>query len=269
MADTKISALPAATTPLAGTEVLPIVQGGTTDKVSIANVTAGREVSMSKLLVDSSGAVAGRISRSGGIVANSCVEFFNGTQTWNVGVSGSNFFGVNYNNSAIDSALLRVSTAGDVTVSTGNVVMSTSGKGIDFSATPGTGTSELLADYEEGTFTPVLAFAGGSTGITYTTQLGRYTKIGNRVNFNITIDLSNKGSSAGGASISGLPFTVAESTVAMAFISNISAVGTIPQFLANSTVVDLYYQSTGSNAQYTNGNFNNNSSVLISGTYRV
>ena len=42
MADTKISALPASTTPLAGTEVLPIVQGGTTVKVSVANLTAGR-----------------------------------------------------------------------------------------------------------------------------------------------------------------------------------------------------------------------------------
>jgi hypothetical protein len=40
MADTKISALPACTTPLAGTEVLPIVQGGATVKASVANVLA-------------------------------------------------------------------------------------------------------------------------------------------------------------------------------------------------------------------------------------
>jgi hypothetical protein len=44
MADTKISALTGATTPLAGTEVLPIVQGGATVKVSVANLTAGRAV---------------------------------------------------------------------------------------------------------------------------------------------------------------------------------------------------------------------------------
>lgn len=44
MADAKISSLPAATTPLAGTEVLPIVQSSTTKKVSIADVTAGRSV---------------------------------------------------------------------------------------------------------------------------------------------------------------------------------------------------------------------------------
>jgi hypothetical protein len=44
MADVKISALPASTTPLAGTEVLPIVQSGTTVKVSVANLTAGRAI---------------------------------------------------------------------------------------------------------------------------------------------------------------------------------------------------------------------------------
>jgi len=42
MADTKISALTGATTPLAGTEVVPVVQGGQTRKVSVANLTAGR-----------------------------------------------------------------------------------------------------------------------------------------------------------------------------------------------------------------------------------
>lgn len=45
MADKKISALNASTTPLAGTEVLPIVQAGSTVKVNISDVTAGRAVS--------------------------------------------------------------------------------------------------------------------------------------------------------------------------------------------------------------------------------
>jgi hypothetical protein len=45
MADLKISALPAATVPLAGTEVLPIVQSGTTKQVSIDNLTTGKTVS--------------------------------------------------------------------------------------------------------------------------------------------------------------------------------------------------------------------------------
>ena len=49
MADLKISALPAATVPLAGTEVLPIVQGGVTTKVAVSDLTAGRAVSATQL----------------------------------------------------------------------------------------------------------------------------------------------------------------------------------------------------------------------------
>jgi hypothetical protein len=45
MADKKISALTGATTPLAGTEVLPIVQSGATVKVAVSDLTAGRAIS--------------------------------------------------------------------------------------------------------------------------------------------------------------------------------------------------------------------------------
>ena len=51
MADKKISQLTGATTPLAGTEVLPIVQSGATVQVSIANVTDGRAVTASTVTV--------------------------------------------------------------------------------------------------------------------------------------------------------------------------------------------------------------------------
>jgi len=44
MADKKISQLTSATTPLAGTEVVPIVQGGSTVKVAVSDLTAGRTV---------------------------------------------------------------------------------------------------------------------------------------------------------------------------------------------------------------------------------
>ena len=50
MADTKISALSAASTPLGGTEVLPIVQSSSTVNVSIANLTAGRNISYNNAL---------------------------------------------------------------------------------------------------------------------------------------------------------------------------------------------------------------------------
>lgn len=56
MADVKISGLPASTTPLAGTEVLPIVQSGVTKQVSVANLTAGRDVS-ANIFISAAGAV--------------------------------------------------------------------------------------------------------------------------------------------------------------------------------------------------------------------
>ena len=84
-----------------------------------------------------------------------------------------------------------------------------SGLGIDFSATSdgsGTTTSELLDDYEEGTFTP--SFTGGTSGSGYTRQVGEYTKVGRLVTFTLTID--GDGGLTGTATaieIGGLPFT--------------------------------------------------------------
>jgi len=101
----------------------------------------------------------------------------------------------------------RITSTGNVQIANGNLVFSTSGTGIDFSATSdgsGTTSSELLDDYEEGTFTPVLG--GGTTAGTTANGNGRYTKIGNTVF--ITIRFSNVTISGGSGQIkiSGLPF---------------------------------------------------------------
>jgi hypothetical protein len=74
---------------------------------------------------------------------------------------------------------VKIDSAQNVTLSTGNLVIGTSGKGIDFSATPGTGTSELLSDYEEGTWTPTQG--AGLTVVGTFSSSGRYTKIGRQV----------------------------------------------------------------------------------------
>ena len=63
-------------------------------------------------------------------------------------------------------------SSGDMTITNGNLVLGTSGKGIDFSATSGTGTSELLADYEEGTFTPTISGSSSAGTGTYSIQVG-------------------------------------------------------------------------------------------------
>jgi hypothetical protein len=91
-------------------------------------------------------------------------------------------------NGAVVASVLN---GGNVSIANGNVVMATSGKGIDFSATSegsGTMTSELLNDYEEGTFTPTVTSVGG-TGIVYTPvgDTGTYTKIGRLVTFTVNL----------------------------------------------------------------------------------
>ena len=93
--------------------------------------------------------------------------------------------------------------SGDVTLSTGNLVIGTAGKGIDFSATSsgtGTMTSELLADYEEGTWTPT------GNGVTLTVNSASYTKIGRQVT--VTYDVTFPTTSdTGQARVASLPFT--------------------------------------------------------------
>lgn len=76
MANSKISALPAASTPLAGTELVPVVQGGITERVSVANLTAGRDVAAASFAATSGvwvGASAAVYSESANIVSSSNV----------------------------------------------------------------------------------------------------------------------------------------------------------------------------------------------------
>ena len=93
----------------------------------------------------------------------------------------------------------------NLTVTGGNVVIGTSGNGIDFSATPGTGTSELLTDYEEGTWTPVISATGGT--VTNSIQVGRYVKVGTQVTVSCwLVAYFSAGAGANAVFLSGLPF---------------------------------------------------------------
>jgi hypothetical protein len=101
---------------------------------------------------------------------------------------------------------------GDVTLSAGNLVIGTAGKGIDFSANSNAAgmTSELFDDYEEGTYTVHLfdALSGGNQSATSVT--GYYTKIGRQVtcSFRNLNNISTAGMTAGNTLTFSLPFTV-------------------------------------------------------------
>lgn len=102
-----------------------------------------------------------------------------------------------------------ISLAGNVTLSTGDLVIGTSGKGIDFSATshPAGMTSELLADYEEGTWTATLTASVTPPTIPVTVT-GTYTKIGRQVTITCSFLAVSLAGSSGDVQITGLPFTV-------------------------------------------------------------
>jgi hypothetical protein len=99
----------------------------------------------------------------------------------------------------------------NLTLTGGNVIIGTSGKGIDFSATPGTGTSELFADYEEGTWTPTITGSSTNPTVTYGLQRAIYTKVGRVVTVSCFLSWSAISGGSGDIRISGLPFTIESS----------------------------------------------------------
>jgi len=151
---------------------------------------------------------------------------------------------------------------GDARIDNGNLIIGTSAKGIDFSATPGTGTSELLADYEEGTWSPTLEAENGSFGtITYNAlNGGRYTKIGNVVHIQALLytDSVAVGTASLELRIAGLPFTaVASSGTTQNGFSSVSVSQSASWVVnhpsaalvrANSTQVGLFYRLTANGA---------------------
>jgi hypothetical protein len=101
-------------------------------------------------------------------------------------------------------------TTQDVVLS-GNLRVA-SGKGIDFSATAngsGTTSSEILDDYEEGTWVPTFGAETSNPTMTYLTQVGRYTKVGNLVTAYCQIITATRSGGSGHLTLDGLPFTVA------------------------------------------------------------
>lgn len=99
---------------------------------------------------------------------------------------------------------------GDQTIVNGNLVIGTAGKGIDFSADGQAAgmTSELLDDYEEGTWTPLIR-SSGAVVPTLTTAAGTYNKIGNKVTIWFTVASSDDLTDNSYYFLEGMPFAVA------------------------------------------------------------
>jgi len=197
-----------------------------------------------------------------------------------LGVRASTYFGnlsfCTNSGTTITEGLRIVGETNNVNIPVGNLVIGTSGKGIDFSATAGTGTSELLADYEEGTFTPGIAFNNAAVDVTYSTQDGIYTKVGRCVTFTVNIVLTNKGSSTGNMTVTGLPFTsIATHAYGTSFADwydfNFAAINPIyAKINPTNTNVSMFRQvSAGTVQAITDAQVLNSTQLKMSGFYFV
>ena len=166
------------------------------------------------------------------------------------------------------------------TVTSGDLVFSTAGKGVCLGVTSNT-DANTLEDYEEGTWTPVLGGSGGQSGQSYSTQLGVYTKIGRIVHCSAYINLSTKGTITTTLQLSGLPFTAGSGAGFSSAGSLVTinawtiAAGTYIQFsITNNTATANFrsYLGTGSSADganMTTSNVNNGTHIALNITYAV
>lgn len=131
------------------------------------------------------------------------------------------------------------------TIGVGGATPAASGAGVSFPATVSASSdANTLDDYEEGTFTPIFTWDGTTTdkGSSYSSQVGRYTKIGRMVFYNIDVEAStiDTGSAVEFVSISNLPFpSASDSRFPPATFRQVTAVtvssGEIPTFWVNAS----------------------------------
>lgn len=183
MADKKISQLTGATTPLAGSEVLPIVQGGSTVKVSVDNLTSGKSVSATSFVPTGSTVPANGVYLP---AANTVGISSNSTQVCSVEKTKS---------FALEGATPQTGT------------------GITFPATQSASSNvNTLDDYKEGAWTATVS------GATIDNNFSSYTKIGRMVV--AEAHLAFTGGSFPGAtfSVGGLPYTSGSARCAVSIV---------------------------------------------------
>ena len=264
MADSKITALTALTSADPANDMIPIVDVSDTPPAS-GNT---KRISINNILAASGTATLASATITGAATVGTTLGVTGASTLASVGVTGA----------ATVGTTLLVGT--NATLTNGNVIIGTSGKGIDFSATAsgsGTMTSELLNDYEEGTFTPTVLGSTIAGTATYITQVGFYTKVGNLVT--VSVFLVWSGFTVPGTGVmyfGGLPFTTSSTTnsygaASITYVNNIT--------LTASNVMNLLVPPAQSHLeayQYPVGGGTTTSvpidlagSIIYTATYRV
>ncbi len=132
------------------------------------------------------------------------------------------------------------------------------------------GTS--LANYVEGSITPTIVSSGGGS-VTYATQVGTYTRIGNRVIFSFQIGVSSNSLGAGTITLAGLPINCTGGNVAVSLWQitlSAAAVTQIIGYVVNgTTTIALHKYSAGTTTALANTDLGASPSFIVAGSYQV
>jgi hypothetical protein len=164
---------------------------------------------------------------------------------------------------------LRIHPSGIVSIPEGIEL----GSGLDSTA------ANVLDDYEEGTWTPVLGGSGGTSGQTYGIQAGTYTKVGDMCIASGYLTLQAKGTISNTLQLKGLPFTTRNVTnnIGAAAIARVEAWSLADDhtlcchFGENGTAGTFtsYAGATSSHSTLTTSEVTNTSSIIFSLTYHT
>jgi hypothetical protein len=249
MANSKISGLTTATTPLAGTEELALLQ--TSDRrITVANFAAGAVKSNATTGVLQ---VVGPVAASTRVMttpdANFTIARTDAAQTF----TGGQTFAT--------------------TISVGGATPSASGAGITFPATQSASSNaNTLDDYEEGTWTVGLT-AGTSGTITAFSASGSYTKIGRQVTVSGFITIASVSSPVGLLRMTGLPFANGGPRNAVSIwphsLTASAVTGVVGFVEASESTVVLYVYTAGNGAVDMASYIQGGSNLCVSVTYFV
>ena len=168
---------------------------------------------------------------------------------------------------------MRVKSDGDVTISDGNLVIGTTGHGIDFSADSHASgmQSEVLDDYEEGVCTLTWTGTGGTNNSTNSNF--KYVKVGSMVSINGSTD-SAIPNATGTLGLTGLPFAANGNAAGAILFRNVSAPTNQIQLVAyvgsTSTEVQPYWAGSVNYTRLTSSHFNSSvADMYFSINYRT